>query len=630
MLAAVLVVSLPLVAATGTSETLAADSPSHAEDHVMVQLDVERVSVDVLAAATKHAVPGWYEVSVPEGKSPEDVIDSLVSDPGVKAAELDPVVQLDPLERLAPLDHSPPIAVDDPHRDLQWHLTAIQAESAWAESTGLGVIVAVVDTGISTDGEDLSCQALVSPYNVLSGSTSAVDDHGHGTHLAGTIAQCTDNGVGVAGVAPHARLMSVKVLDSSGTGHLSDVASGIEWARAHGADVINLSLGCQGCQNTMVDEAIEAAVADGVVVVAAAGNSGAGSAMYPASHPDVIAVGAIDFRNVKAPYSNTGSQLDLVAPGGNTNRDDNSDSHPDGVLQETFCDADPASCPWSMSGSNGWGYYFFQGTSMAAPHVSGAVALLLEKSPGADPGAIRTALFETALDLGEPGFDTTYGHGLVQLHDALGFDLESPKWPDDVDLIVTRYGEDSLTLSWGAATDDVGVTGYLFRERGTSGFTTTGRQSTVGDLLPGAFYEFEVLARDEAGNLSEPLTTGARTPGSYVDTPRHTFFDDILWMSGRDITRGCNPPANDRFCPDDPVTRGQMAAFLVRGLGLVASSHRGFVDVAPSSTFVADIGRLATAGITLGCDPPENTRYCPGDLVTRGQLAAFLRRALSS
>jgi len=628
MLAAVLVVSLPVVAATGTSETNAADSPSHAEDHVLVQLDADRVSVDLLAGAREHAVPGWYEVSVPEGESPEEVIDSLVSDPAVKAAELDSVVQLDPLERLAPLGHSPPIAVDDPHRDLQWHLTAIQAESAWADTTGSGVIVAVVDTGISTAGEDLDCHVFVSPYNALTGSTSAVDDHGHGTHLAGTVAQCTDNGVGAAGVAPHARLMSVKVLNASGVGYLSDVASGIEWARTHGADVINLSLGCQGCKNTMVDEAIEAAVADGIVVVAAAGNSGAGSVMYPASNPDVIAVGATDFRNVKAPYSNAGSALDLVAPGGDVARDDNGDGHPDGVLQETFCDSDPPSCPSSVTGSNGWGYYFFQGTSMAAPHVSGAVALLLEKSPDADPGAIRSALTETALDLGSPGFDTTYGHGLVQLHDALGFDLEAPQWPETAQLTVTRYGERSLNLSWSAAIDDTGVTGYLVREKGTAGSPASGRQAAVGGLHPGTVHHFEVLARDEVGNWSKPFNGSARTARAFADTPGHTFFEDILWMSGRDITRGCTPPLNDLFCPDDPVTRGQMAAFLVRALGLTADDHAGFVDVPGGSTFASDIGTLATSGITRGCNPPANDRFCPEDPVSRDQMAAFLVRAL--
>jgi hypothetical protein len=120
-----------------------------------------------------------------------------------------------------------------------------------------------------------------------------------------------------------------------------------------------------------------------------------------------------------------------------------------------------------------------------------------------------------------------------------------------------------------------------------------------------------------------------QTAQAFTDTARHTFYNDILWMSGRGVTRGCNPPANDRFCPDDLVTRGQLAAFLVRALGLAANDHPGFVDVAPTSTFADDIGKLATAGITRGCNPPTNDRYCPDDSVTRAQVAAFIVRALT-
>ncbi len=153
--------------------------------------------------------------------------------------------------------------------------------------------------------------------------------------------------------------------------------------------------------------------------------------------------------------------------------------------------------------------------------------------------------------------------------------------------------------------------------------------ATVTGLRAGTEHLFEVLARDEAGNWSQPFTATARTARSFTDTVGHLFYQDIVWMSGTDITRGCNPPDNDRFCPDDPVIRAQMAAFIVRALGLKENTHPGFVDVASGSTFADDVGRLATAGITKGCNPPDNDRFCPDDPVTRGQLAAFLKRALS-
>jgi hypothetical protein len=158
---------------------------------------------------------------------------------------------------------------------------------------------------------------------------------------------------------------------------------------------------------------------------------------------------------------------------------------------------------------------------------------------------------------------------------------------------------------------------------------TTDHLAAVSGLQPGTAHEFEVLARDAAGNWSSPLKATLRTARAFSDTPGHTFYNDIMWMSGMDVTRGCNPPMNDLFCPDDPVIRGQMAAFIVRARGLTTNTHTGFDDVPSGSTFAEDIGRLATSGITRGCNPPGNDRFCPADSVTRGQMAAFIVRALA-
>ena len=590
------------------------DSPGHASDHVLVKLE-EADPPRALAGVEESGVDGWLSLPVPEGKTPADFVAELNARPDVEVAELDPIVQLDPPVFSA--GHFGSVTVNDPDFQLQWHLPAVQADQAWGASTGTGAVVAVVDTGISKGGEDLACHEFVSPYNAItdsSGAAAANDDHGHGTHVAGTVAQCTNNGVGVAGVAFGSRLMPVKVLNSGGAGVISDIAEGIEWARTHGADVINLSLGCH-CEASIVDEAIEAAVADGVILVAASGNDDGNSVFYPARHPDVIAVGATDFRNVRAPYSNRGSHLELVAPGGDLDRDDNDDGNPDGVLQETFQ-------------NNVWDYYYIEGTSMATAHVSGAVALLLGAYPEVSPVVLRTALHTAALDLGPSGFDNSHGHGLVQVHDALLADLEGPVWTEDGSLLVESYGETSLTFAWRAPTDNEAVTGYLLRREGSEGLAVSDRTATVTGLSPGTRYVFEVLARDEAGNWSEPLEAAVRTAQAFTDTAGHTFYGDILWMSGSGVTRGCNPPAADRFCPGDLVTRGQLAAFLVRALGLTENTHPGFVDVAHGSTFEADIGKLATAGITRGCDPPAYDRFCPEDPVSRAQVAAFLVRAL--
>lgn len=131
-----------------------------------------------------------------------------------------------------------------------------------------------------------------------------------------------------------------------------------------------------------------------------------------------------------------------------------------------------------------------------------------------------------------------------------------------------------------------------------------------------------------AAFLRRALKLPASDADHFVDDDGNTFESDINALAAAGIARGCNPPANTRFCPNDFVTREQMAAFLVRGLELTANTHPGFVDVASSNTFVEDIGRLATAGITRGCNPPANDRYCPRDHVTRGQMAAFINRGL--
>ena len=706
----VLVSLMPL---TGSVAHGASPDRPHAVDHVVVKLSPESRPDQVLGKGAERVMDRWHTHPVPHGKSPEEVIDALLKRPGVETAELDYRVQVEPISDPSPIQ-AQSSSVNDPFHSYQWHFPKVRASQAWSTSTGQGVVVAVVDSGISKGGEDLDCHTFVTPYNAITqtaGASAANDDNGHGTHVAGTVAQCTDNGIGVAGIAFDAALMPVKVLGADGGGDFSSIARGIDWARTNGADVINLSLGCDGCTSMMIDDAIETAAAQGIVIVAASGNSNKSTVSYPANHPDVIAVGATDYDNARAPYSNRGSALDLVAPGGNTSRDANGDGYGDGVLQETF-------------GSSGWRYYFFQGTSMATPHVAGAAALLVSKTGCGESGKVQDTLESTALDLGSGGFDTTYGHGLIQIDAALAellsdnvaptwpasakltasevtgttvkltwspagddncvsgyriyrdgthvkkvngsqtattisglepasgytfevravdaagnlsnpltakmstFDDVAPRWGEDAAVSVLSYGETWLHLGWDPAIDTGGIKGYQLRVDGETVATLSEREFTVSGLHPGAEYQVEVTAEDMAGYWSDPMHGVFHTADSFVDISDHTFYSDILWMSGSGVTRGCNPPVNDLFCPDDPVTRAQMAAFLVRALGLTENGHGGFGDVPSGSTFAEDIGRLATAGVTFGCNPPVNDLFCPEDPVTRGQLAAFLRRAL--
>ena len=262
---------------------------------------------------------------------------------------------------------------NDPMYEEQWNLSNINIEDAWEESQGEGVTVAVIDTGVS-QVKDLKDTKFVPGYDFVNDRDKASDDHGHGTHVAGTVAQSTNNNYGVAGVAYKASIMPLKVLSASGSGTISDIAEAIRFAADNGADVINMSLGGGGASNLM-EEAIDYAYEKGVVVVAAAGNENTNSSSYPARYPKVISVSALDIESVKAPYSNYGAGVDISGPGG---------SKEALVLQETI---DPSSGEGVFAG--------FQGTSMASPHVAGVAALI--KAEGiTDPAEVLQILQKSA------------------------------------------------------------------------------------------------------------------------------------------------------------------------------------------------------------------------------------------
>lgn len=269
-------------------------------------------------------------------------------------------------------------APNDPDYSKQWNLRSINVESAWERTRGRGTTVAVIDTGISPV-PDLKQTRLVPGYDFVNDKVNAADDHGHGTHVAGTIAQSTNNRFGVAGVAHEAQLMPLKVLSRQGGGTVSDIAEAIRFAADHKADVINMSLGGGG-ESKLMREAIEYAHKQGVVIVAAAGNAGRNAAEFPARYPHVIGVSALDSAGNKAPYSNFGAGVDIAAPGGSLR----SGGEAGGILQNTVT-------------PNGDSVFAaFQGTSMASPHVAGVAALI--RSAGIqNPDQVEKILKQSAL-----------------------------------------------------------------------------------------------------------------------------------------------------------------------------------------------------------------------------------------
>lgn len=262
---------------------------------------------------------------------------------------------------------------NDPMYNKQWNLRSINVEAAWNETKGDGVTVAVIDTGI-TVVPDLKDTKFVPGYDFVNDRAEAFDDNGHGTHVAGTVAQSTNNGYGVAGIAYQAALMPLKVLSAQGGGTVSDIAESIKFAADNGADVINMSLGGGG-ESQLMEEAIAYAHSKGVTIIAAAGNSGDNSASYPARYPHVIGVSALGPDGEMAPYSNFGAGVDISAPGG---------SEAGKILQSTI---DPETGAEVFEG--------YQGTSMAAPHVAG-VAALLKATGVTEPDQMRNVLLQSA------------------------------------------------------------------------------------------------------------------------------------------------------------------------------------------------------------------------------------------
>lgn len=352
-------------------------------------------SANGLSIISKSTHSGFHRLTIPNGKTVIEMVEKLSKNPFVEYAEPNYIAQIS-------------MTPNDPYFSYQWHLLGlddggIDMQSAWDIATGSGAVVAVVDTGISV-GTDLEDTCFVGGYDFVNDDNDTTDDNGHGTHVAGTVAQSTNNNLGVCGVAFNACLMPVKVLDQFGYGTYADIIDGINFAVNNGADIISMSLEGSSPSQGMED-ALANAYNNGVTCVAASGNSGQNGVAYPAAYDDyVIAVGATRYDKTRAYYSNYGTSLDVVAPGGDINVDQNNDSYADGVLQQTF---DPT-----------WGYYFWQGTSMATPHVSGVAALLYSDGV-TDPDDIRDALESNAVDLGSTGWDIYYGYGLINAYDAL-------------------------------------------------------------------------------------------------------------------------------------------------------------------------------------------------------------------
>jgi subtilisin family serine protease len=272
-----------------------------------------------------------------------------------------------------------------------WNITNVTATQVWPTGNkGTGVKVAILDTGIDYRHPDLAPN-YAGGYNFIARNNNPLDDHGHGTHVAGIIAAAAD-GAGVEGVAPAARLYACKVLNSSGSGSYSNIIAALQWCVDNKMQIASMSLGATTNSKALHD-ACTAAYQAGVLLVAAAGNSGApggftNTVEYPAVFGAVMAIAAVDSANVRPWWSSSGPKVELAAPGVNISSD-----------------------------KLGGGLVTMSGTSMACPHVSGVAALVYGSGVSKAPW-VRQRLVATATDLGAAGRDPLYGWGLVNAQKA--------------------------------------------------------------------------------------------------------------------------------------------------------------------------------------------------------------------
>ncbi|UWG96980.1 S8 family serine peptidase [Dehalobacter sp. DCM] len=368
----------------------------------------------------------------------EGIVRKVLQSPIVICAEWSKTYTMDEMAVTA--------AISDPEYSDQWSLRKVRADQAWDEgATGEGIVIAVIDTGVdlnSTELQDGSVSNLVGGYNAYTGSTSTQaiqDDHGHGTSVAGLIA-ALNNSRGIIGVAYKAKIMPVKVMDETGQGEDDIIADGIVWAADHGADIINMSIGADS-ENDILDDALDYAAAKGCLLIASSGNNQEGMPQsiaqqaavrsslvsYPAAHPEVLAVSAVDINDQITDFSLVGPEMAMSAPG-------------DKILT-TY---------WTTKES---GYAYVTGTSIATPFVSGAAALIWSKYPQLTAQEVKKALFSSAYDLGAEGRDDSYGYGRLDCYRALKT-LSSPQTVTSP----ASLGWDGGIVSAGSTGEETGAT----------------------------------------------------------------------------------------------------------------------------------------------------------------------------
>lgn len=428
--------------------------------------------------------------------------------------------------------------------------------------TGKGVKIGIIDTGIRSNHPDLK---LAGGVSFIGNGTSFEDDEGHGTHVAGIVG-ALDNEIGTVGIAPEAELYAIKSLNHVGMGNLSDVIAGIDWAIEKDLDIINLSLTSES-GSSILEGVLKEAYNKGIFIIAASGNAkqtvpAGADVLYPAKYESVIAVGSIDSQYNRSKFSYYGPSLDFVAPG---ERIYSTYTHPD--------------------------YEYRHGTSMAAPYVAGIVALYKQAYPNSTYKELRQLMESTARDLGEPGKDQSFGHGLIQAptHKRVFADVSTADW----------YGEEIE---------------YLFEKGIVTG------------------YDGNNFKPNQQVSRAEAITMIGRALG-YDGTKRDTKYPDVSaghyasgYIEQASEEQIINGMLDGSFQPDKPIIRADVATMLQRAYHFSTENMSGFADVKMDQYYTAPIYALKENKITEGY--PDQT-FKPMNRITRAEFAVFLARVLN-
>jgi subtilisin family serine protease len=403
---------------------------------------------------------------------------------------------------------------DTYYSKYQWHLPQINAPQAWDISTGLpSVIIAIVDTGVDLNHPDLKGK-VVQGFNAITGTSNAMDDEGHGSHVSGLAAASSNNATGTTGVCWGAKIMPIKVLNSNGEGSDSDIAEGVTYAADHGAKVISMSLGSSGYSRALLDS-INRAMTKGCLVVAAAGNEyqEGNPVDYPAGFTGVMAVGASGDDDQHAYYSQAQNYVSVVAPGGNAESPDEDPDDPRYTRHWIFS---------TFLTSQG-GYQWEVGTSQATPIVAGLAALLWSVRPDYTAKQIRAVIEKTAKDIDPAGKDKFTGYGRVDAGAAMSAITGAPTdtTPPAVSITFPANGS-YLTGAVGiqGSVDDPALQSYQVQYglgQKPASWTNIGTASTQSvqfgplvnwdtDALTEGVYSLRVVATDQAGNTADSST----------------------------------------------------------------------------------------------------------------------------